>query len=338
MHRRAPRAEPRHHRAPLRVGPRERQRLRVRRPGERPGRRRVGRRRLRRLVAPRAARREPPRRRHRAGVHERRRVRPPHLPRLVDHPLQSTIRRSSSSITRSPTRNPPIRLETFATAGEQFTAVGWGVTSSTQTPTTRQQRTGLAVSAVGPTNDGALEIAAAKNEFSVGEATCEGDSGGPAISATTGAIIGTVSRGGNGTSSQNIAATCTGAGTANLYTQPAGFKDVIEQAAQAAGATIWEEGSRTRTSRPSGSRAARTATASRTSASRCRARRARGARRSAPARARARAATRARTIRRRARASASWVAARPAAPTRRRRRRRAAAPSRPARAAKAAGT
>lgn len=130
----------------------------------------------------------------------------------------------------------PIRLDAPPLAGETFTAVGWGVTSSTPSPTTRQERQGVPIVAVGPGSG------LPTNEFSVGEAPCSGDSGGPALDSTTDAIIGIVSRGGNGTPEDpnNPAASCTGG--SNIYTQVAPFKDLILQAFADAGQMPWIEG------------------------------------------------------------------------------------------------
>ncbi len=84
-----------------------------------------------------------------------------------------------------------IRLESDVKVGEKFTAIGWGETDKTFDPTVRQQRTGIPVvfSGIDKIND------VPSNQFNVGESICSGDSGGPAISEVTGAIIGIVSSG-----------------------------------------------------------------------------------------------------------------------------------------------
>jgi MYXO-CTERM domain-containing protein len=133
----------------------------------------------------------------------------------------------------------PIRLDGPPTVGETFTAVGWGVTDKSPNPSTRQQRQDIAIQAVGPASTfGGVP----KNEFAVGEGPCSGDSGGPALDSQTNAIIGTVSRGGNGLPQDpnNPSANCIG-GT-NIYTQVIGFSDIIMQAFSEAGATPWLEG------------------------------------------------------------------------------------------------
>ena len=125
----------------------------------------------------------------------------------------------------------PIRLDNPPAADEEFTAVGWGITEKTQEPQVRQQRD-LKVSMVGPAAE-AVGISA--SEFETGEGICSGDSGGPAL-AKTGAVIGIVSRGGNGTQGSNPAAGCIGANTRNIFSFPAAFKDLILQGFEAAGA------------------------------------------------------------------------------------------------------
>jgi hypothetical protein len=134
----------------------------------------------------------------------------------------------------------PIRLASDPKVGETFTAVGWGVTDSGSTPATRQQRTGISIEDVGPDmgNYGPLP----PNEFQVGESICEGDSGGPAIATKTGAVIGVVSRGGNGKqpSSSDPAAGCINA--MNIYTKVEPFKQLLMKGYAAANADPWLEG------------------------------------------------------------------------------------------------
>lgn len=133
----------------------------------------------------------------------------------------------------------PIRLESDVTKGEVITAVGWGVTDRTPQPDTRQQRTGIKVTGLGPDANALPPVAS--NEFQVGESICSGDSGGPAI-AETGAVIGVVSRGGNGRggSSQDPSANCIGA--ENIYTKVYPFKDLVMKAFQLTEAEPWIEG------------------------------------------------------------------------------------------------
>jgi hypothetical protein len=135
----------------------------------------------------------------------------------------------------------PLRLDAPPLADELMTAVGWGVTIPSPFPDQRQQRTGIKVLHVGPFEKGGDQVS--PNDFEVGESICQGDSGGPAIAESTGALIGVVSRGGNGTSSAtDPAAGCVGGSAINNYTQVAPFKDLIAAAYAEAGQEPWIEG------------------------------------------------------------------------------------------------
>jgi hypothetical protein len=139
-----------------------------------------------------------------------------------------------------------IRLDQPVSVGESFTAVGWGVTMTTDMPITRQQRPAVKIEHVGPVLDANLGIAVPDHEFQVGEAICQGDSGGPGFDAKTGAVIGVVSRGGNGnTNPINPWDTCVSSTTnpaENWYSATFGFKDVIMNGFAAVGQDPWIEG------------------------------------------------------------------------------------------------
>jgi hypothetical protein len=129
-----------------------------------------------------------------------------------------------------------LNLDTAPTSGELITSVGWGITADGGSPAVRLQRTGVPILAIaGGEADG---FVVGQNEFDVGVDICEGDSGGPALDPEN-AIIGVVSRGGNGSNSAstNLAASCVGEGTTNVYTAIGGFRDIILSAFSAAGAT-----------------------------------------------------------------------------------------------------
>ncbi|MBX3215498.1 MAG: trypsin-like serine protease [Labilithrix sp.] len=126
----------------------------------------------------------------------------------------------------------PVRLDAKPEKGEIVTVVGWGIADDVPSPPTRRQRTGVEVLDVGP----ATELG--PKEFRLGEATCQGDSGGPAIAAS-GAVLGALSRGGNG-SGNTGADGCLG-GT-NIYTSTAGHADLIRRAYEKAGQEPWLEG------------------------------------------------------------------------------------------------
>lgn len=134
----------------------------------------------------------------------------------------------------------PVRLEGEPRKGETFTAVGWGVTDVSAEPDVRQQRTGIKVQTVGPNDE--IQPAVPPNEFLVGESICSGDSGGPAIAAETGAIIGVVSRGGNATRPDPSDPSSQCINAENLYTKISPFKDLIMQGFELAEAEPWIEG------------------------------------------------------------------------------------------------
>lgn len=130
-----------------------------------------------------------------------------------------------------------IRLDGGAKVDEPLTIVGYGLTQDNVEPTQRMQRTGKKVKQVAPAtiegeplNDG---------EFTFTEAACSGDSGGPALHATTGAVIGVASRVGNGVqpTPTNPSAFCVGENTLDFYTALAPAKSFITAAFKEAGAT-----------------------------------------------------------------------------------------------------
>jgi V8-like Glu-specific endopeptidase len=125
-----------------------------------------------------------------------------------------------------------MRLDSEPIKKEELTVVGWGITDKTDSPNTRQTRDGIKIIDVGPSKS------AAANEFIVGESICSGDSGGPALS-DKGAVLGVVSRGGNGTGATGAGA-CEGAAY-NIYTKVSTFKDLIVEALTEAGAEPWLE-------------------------------------------------------------------------------------------------
>ena len=133
----------------------------------------------------------------------------------------TTTSRSSSSIARCPARRrAPVRLDGGPRADETVRVVGWGVTDTSSNPQTRQQRGGVKVLAVGPADH------LGPSEFKLGESGCAGDSGGPAFAESSGAVLGVLSRGGNGGgATPGDPAACIDA--ENVFTSAAAFKDLI---------------------------------------------------------------------------------------------------------------
>lgn len=128
---------------------------------------------------------------------------------------------------------PPasLRLEAIAEQGEVVSTVGWGVTLTSNEPAERQQRGSVRVTRVGP-DDSSPELT--PSEFAFDESICVGDSGGPVFSSQTNAVVGVVSRGGNGRSqATSLSASCTKA--VNLATKLAPFKDLVARAFARAG-------------------------------------------------------------------------------------------------------
>lgn len=122
-----------------------------------------------------------------------------------------------------------VRVRAGALAGETVRAVGYGRNDLDLPSGTRLQKPGVKVLAMGRTVS-ASQTPLASREFEVGLSSCRGDSGGPAISETTGAVIGVVSRGTSCTQDYG-----------HTYTTTAGFDDVLSRAFRYADHTMLEE-------------------------------------------------------------------------------------------------
>jgi MYXO-CTERM domain-containing protein len=122
-----------------------------------------------------------------------------------------------------------VRLTAPTQAGEAVRAVGYGETDGAYPTGTRMKRDHLAVKAVGA-GVAASGIPLGSHEIELGEATCNGDSGGPAISEATGAVIGIVSR----------ATSCTD-DFGHVYIETNGFASLIGQVVAAAGSKPLDE-------------------------------------------------------------------------------------------------
>ncbi len=95
------------------------------------------------------------------------------------------------------------------TEGEHLRLVGFGKSGDESGAGAKLLRTNVPV------------VSVTDHEFETGEATCNGDSGGPAIDEASGEIVGVVSRGGP---------TCEGAGTTNIFTRTDAFASLIATA------------------------------------------------------------------------------------------------------------
>jgi hypothetical protein len=126
----------------------------------------------------------------------------------------------------------PLRLDGDVVKGESLVTVGWGVASDQIEPSKRRQRRGVKVVRVGP--DAEIPTLT-KSEFLFDESICLGDSGGPIFSEQTGAIVGVVSRGGNGADPNRggPAATCVQAD--NVGTKLSPFRELVMQGFEKAG-------------------------------------------------------------------------------------------------------
>ena len=130
----------------------------------------------------------------------------------------------------------PVRLAGGPAANEVVTLVGWGITETSESPKTRQQRAGVPIIALGPSTSGQLGPA----EFATSEGTCAGDSGGPAISAS-GAVVGVVSRGVIVVADAGAGGPSCVGGT-STFTSTAAYADLLATAYAKAGQVPWAEG------------------------------------------------------------------------------------------------
>jgi hypothetical protein len=123
-----------------------------------------------------------------------------------------------------------LRMTANARVGESIRAVGYGANDAKTPMGTRFRREQVPVLAVGKgISESSTRLG--EHEFEVGKSICEGDSGGPAISELTGAVIGIVSRGGE--CSDDFG---------HVYTSPAGFKALFDRAfADVGGAPLLEQ-------------------------------------------------------------------------------------------------
>jgi hypothetical protein len=123
-----------------------------------------------------------------------------------------------------------VRMTSPVATGETVRAVGFGENDQNQPIGTRFRKDDIPVLAVGATIS-ASGTPLGGSEFELGESTCEGDSGGPAIDEKSGAIVGVVSRG-QSDCSLNYG---------HVYTSLGGFVPLFQAAFAAAGGTWTDE-------------------------------------------------------------------------------------------------
>lgn len=137
----------------------------------------------------------------------------------------------------------PLRLS-GATAADELTAVGWGLTEEGKLPSRRLARSDVAWIGAGPMLfPESTQWGIGDAEFMIGESACAGDSGSPAL-AKSGAVVGVASRAGNGKPRDpaNPASPCMGPTAHAVYTHLGAAKDLVARAFAAAGHEPWLEG------------------------------------------------------------------------------------------------
>jgi hypothetical protein len=128
----------------------------------------------------------------------------------------------------------PLRLLRPTELGESVTIVGFGKAETDTSQLIRRRRTGLEVLTVGANRFDENGGQAVRGTFVVGQGPCAGDSGGPAISEKTGAILGVYSILG--------AQACDEKNARNVFVQLAEYDALMQEAFDAVGATPWYEG------------------------------------------------------------------------------------------------
>lgn len=124
----------------------------------------------------------------------------------------------------------PLRLGSRPEVGEAVSLVGWGASETSMSPEARQRRSG-SVLELGPGER------MSPTELRIGEGACAGDSGGPALAESTGAILGVVSR---SATPGDPPEACVGA--TNIYTGVADHEALILEALASVDQDPWREG------------------------------------------------------------------------------------------------
>lgn len=139
---------------------------------------------------------------------------------VLDQPVKAPIAR--------------LRLNAGAKKSERVTVVGFGMNENNQNVAVRMQREAVQILALAPGVTEFHQLHA--GEFAFGEAACFGDSGGPALSPTTGAIVGVASRVNSGVASTSTRPNAICIDAEDVYTSLQPFQKLVDAAFTAAGA------------------------------------------------------------------------------------------------------
>jgi hypothetical protein len=121
----------------------------------------------------------------------------------------------------------PMRVSRPTRRGEAMRIVGYGQTLVDDGTSGRHARSGVLVSSVGANGKNAASGLAAPNTLVLGPGACHGDSGGPAVSEDTGAVVGVYSI--------SAGISCDAEQVRNVYTQLAPFTTLADRAFAFAG-------------------------------------------------------------------------------------------------------
>ena len=124
----------------------------------------------------------------------------------------------------------PVRLERGVTRAEELIVVGYGINDDATTQ--RQERSAIAVLDVGGSDFSKPVGSAVPRTFVTGRAACPGDSGGPALSQQTGAVVGVFSL---------FRGSCDSSEVRNFYSEVAPYGDLVREALRAAGHEVKAE-------------------------------------------------------------------------------------------------
>jgi hypothetical protein len=130
----------------------------------------------------------------------------------------------------------PLRLLRPTSVGESMTIVGFGQSDNLDEVSVRRRRAGLSVLTVGANRFDDHGGMAVDGTFVLSQGACHGDSGGPAIAETTGAVAGVYSI--------KLAEDCTDPTATGVFVQVAEYYELILNTFDELGAEPWFEGER----------------------------------------------------------------------------------------------